>query len=83
MPLRGAMSRKAVELFRDALALPPEARAALLDSLIESLDTGVDENADEAWREEVYHRLQQIDGGAVKLVPWDDAQRRLRARLEP
>jgi len=79
----GAMARDAGELLRDALSLPAEARAALIDSLIESLDIEVDENAEEAWREEIYRRLQQIDSGAVKLLPWDDAQRRLWARLQP
>jgi len=77
------MPRDAAEVLRDALALPPEARAALIDSLIGSLDIEVDEDAEEAWREEIYRRLQQIDSGAVKLIPWDDARRRLRARLEP
>jgi hypothetical protein len=37
---------------------------------------------EEAWRAEIHHRLQQIDSGAVRLIPWDDAHRRLRTRLE-
>jgi putative addiction module component (TIGR02574 family) len=66
------------ELLRDALSLPTEARAALIDSLIESLDVEVDEKAEEAWRGESYRRLQQIDAGAVKMIPWDEARRKLR-----
>lgn len=76
------MVRDPAEVLRDALALPPEARAALVDSLIESLDHTIDEGAEEAWREEIYRRLQQIDSGAVQLIPWEDARRRLRFRLE-
>jgi putative addiction module component (TIGR02574 family) len=76
------MRKDATELLRDALSLPSEARAALADSLLESLDVEVDDNVEEAWREEIYRRLQQIDSGAVKLIPWDDAERRLWARLE-
>ena len=76
------MPRDAAELLRDALSLPAEARAALADSLLESLDVEVDGNAEEVWREEIYRRLQQIDSGAVRLIPWDDAERRLWARLE-
>jgi hypothetical protein len=76
------MPRDAAELLRDALSLPNEARAALADSLLESMDVEVDDNAEEVWREEIYRRLQQIDSGAVRLIPWDDAQRRLWARLE-
>ena len=76
------MPKDVAELLRDALSLPAEARAALIDSLLESLDAEVDDNAEEAWREEIYRRLRQIDSEAVKLIPWDDAQRRLWARLQ-
>ena len=76
------MARHAAEVLKDALALPAEARAALIDSLIESLDPTIDDGAEEAWREEVYLRLQQIDSGAVDLIPWEEARRRLRIRRE-
>ncbi|HXS94029.1 MAG TPA: addiction module protein [Candidatus Limnocylindrales bacterium] len=76
------MEREAAELLRDALALPPEGRAALIDSLIESLDQSVDEGAEEAWRREIEIRLEQIDSGAVKLISWRDARQRLRDRLD-
>ncbi|MGA2183892.1 MAG: hypothetical protein ABSH47_12755 [Bryobacteraceae bacterium] len=36
-----------------------------------------DVSADEAWRAETLHRVQQIDSGVVRLIPWDDARRRL------
>ena len=75
------MERDAAELLGDALALPPEGRAALVDTLIGSLDQAVDAAAESAWRDEIYRRLQQIDSGAVHLIPWEDARRRLRSRL--
>jgi hypothetical protein len=71
----------AAEVLRSALALAPEARAALVDSLISSLDQQIDPAAEETWREEVFQRLQEIDSRAVALVPWQDAGRRLRSRL--
>ncbi|MGO9257821.1 MAG: addiction module protein [Bryobacteraceae bacterium] len=77
------MERDAAEVLRDALALPPEVRAALIDSLISSLDQAVDAGAEEAWREEIQRRLEQIDSGAVAPIPWEDARRRLRSRREP
>ncbi len=76
------MARNAAEVLRDALALPAEARAALIDSLIGSLDPAIDDDAEEAWREEIYKRLEQIDSGAVRLTPWEEARRHLRVRLE-
>ena len=74
------MSRDAAEVLKDALAPPVEARAALIGSLVDSLDTEVDEDAEEAWREEIRRRLQEIDSGAVKLIPWDEARRGLLTR---
>ena len=47
------MGKAASEIFKQALSLPPEARAALADSLLDSLDTEVDEEAAEKWREEI------------------------------
>src|SRR4051812_11075052 len=40
------MKREAAQILKDALALPTEARAALAGSLLESLDTEVDEDAE-------------------------------------
>jgi putative addiction module component (TIGR02574 family) len=74
------MPRDAAEILKDALALPVEARAALIGPLVDSLDIEVDEDAEEAWRTEILRRLQEIDRGATKLVPWDEARRRLLAR---
>jgi putative addiction module component (TIGR02574 family) len=76
------MERDASEVLREALALSPEARAALMDSLIGSLDQEVDTASEESWREEISQRLHQIDSGAVHLIPWKEARRRLRSRIE-
>ena len=76
-----SMPRTPAELLSEALHLPIDARAALADSLLDSLDAEVDANAEEAWRDEIYRRLQEIDSGAVQLIPWHDARRRLRASL--
>ena len=66
---------------RDALLLSVEARAALVDSLKENLDVEVDDGVEDAWREEIHRRLQQIDSGTVRMIPWDEARRRLRDSL--
>jgi putative addiction module component (TIGR02574 family) len=59
------MSRDAGEILKEALALPPEARAALADYLWDSLDSDVDADAEEAWRQEIQSRLAQLDSRAV------------------
>jgi putative addiction module component (TIGR02574 family) len=81
------MRTEPAELLKDALALPAEARAALIDSLLESLDADVDDveidsNVQEAWRDEIQRRLERIDTGAVRMIPWDDARHALRSRLQ-
>ena len=56
------------EILKDALALPTEARAALTESLLESLGTEVDEDAEAAWATEVNRRIAELGSGAAKTV---------------
>jgi hypothetical protein len=63
------MQKDAGEILRDALSLPAEARAALAGSLLESLDTEVDENAEELWRAEIRKRMADMDSGSVRKIP--------------
>ena len=67
------------ELLKKALALPPEARAALAGSLLESLDDTVDSSAEEEWRREIARRIEELDSGKVKPVPWAEARRQISA----
>jgi len=75
------MGTDAAKLLVRALTLPEAARAALADSLIESLDGPVDEDAEQAWKDEVACRVRELDSGAVPTVAWDAARRKLRSRL--
>jgi putative addiction module component (TIGR02574 family) len=74
------MKRDAAEILKEALALPTEARASLAGSLLDSLDTDVDEDAEPSWATEVNRRVAELDSGAVKTVPWVEVRRRLAAR---
>ena len=75
------MSRDAGEILKEALALPPEARAALADYLWDSLDAEVDPDVEEFWRQEIRRRIAQLDSGAVAAIPWSEARARLLAKL--
>ena len=66
------MTQEVIELLKKALALPPEARAALAGSLLESLDETVDATAEQEWSRE-------IDSGKVKPIPWEEARRQISA----
>jgi putative addiction module component (TIGR02574 family) len=76
------MVEDAAELLTHALKLSPAARAALADSLIDSLDTEVDENAEDAWRSEIALRVSDLDSGAVQPIAWDEVRRQLRSRFK-
>ena len=67
-------------LLKQALKLPPEARAALAGSLLDSLDQEVDEDAETAWHAEIDRRLRELDSGKVKPIPWSEARRRISGR---
>ena len=79
--VKSVMAEDAAELLTHALKLPPAARAALADSLIDSLDQEVDENAEEAWRSEIALRVRDLDSGAVQTIAWDEVHRQLRTKL--
>jgi len=72
------MSRETAELLKEVLTLPAEARAALADSLLESL-TEIDADAEGAWRTEIRRRAAELDSKAVSPIPWAEVRSRLMA----
>ena len=74
------MKRDTSKILEEALKLPIEARAALAGSLLESLDEVVDENIEATWAEEIARRVDDLNTGKVKTVPWSEARRRILSR---
>jgi len=68
------MDAVAEKILSEALALPAESRAELVDSLLVSLDGEVDEGVDEVWRAEIRKRVTDLDWGAVETIGWDEVQ---------
>ena len=71
------MKQNIAEILKVALKLPPEARAALAGTLLDSLDENVDRDAESAWEAEIVMRLKEIDEGKVNLIPWAEARVRI------
>jgi putative addiction module component (TIGR02574 family) len=71
------MKQNIDEILKEALKLPPEARAALAGTLLDSLDETVDRNAESAWEAEIIMRLKEIDDGNVSLIPWSEARAKI------
>jgi len=71
------MKQDIAEILKEALKLPPEARAALAGTLLDSLDETVDRDAELAWEAEIGMRLKEIDEGKVSMIPWAEARARI------
>jgi len=74
------MSPEVSDLLKRALALPVDERAALADTLLDSLEIP-NQSLDEAWDEEVARRMQDLKAGKTVTVPWEQLHRELLAML--
>ena len=70
------------DIIKEALALPPEGRAALAGTLLDSLDSEIDETAEAAWYSEIARRAQELDSGVVLPASWTEVRSRLMSALE-
>jgi putative addiction module component (TIGR02574 family) len=69
------------DIFRDAMALPADARAALTERLVESLAQDISPEITTAQFAEVRRRIAQVESGEVGLIPGDEALARVRNLL--
>jgi putative addiction module component (TIGR02574 family) len=65
------------DILREALTLPERERADLIGALIDSLDADVEEGVEDAWRDELERRAQELESGAVQSIPWETVKARL------
>lgn len=75
------MAPELSDILKKALELPQEARAALAGTLLESLDETVDPSAEEARALEIAHRIDDLDSGKAKTVPWAEVGRQISSLL--
>lgn len=76
------MGPKAQKLLEAVLELPDDERADVAGALLESLDAPAEEGVEEAWADEIKRRIEEVESGAVKTIPWEEARHRLRQTLE-
>ena len=69
------------EIFRNAMALPPDVRAELTERLIESLAQDISPEITSAQLAEVRRRIAQVESGEVELIPGDEVLARVRLHL--
>jgi putative addiction module component (TIGR02574 family) len=75
------MTQQASELLQKALSLSEEERAELAGSLLESLDATVDQAAEAAWNEEIARRIEDLDSGKARTIPWEVVRSRISSKL--
>lgn len=67
------------ELMQRALQLSVDDRELLVDQLLASIqNTPTDPNYDSGWLKELQIRMEEIDKGIVKPIPWREALAQIR-----
>ena len=76
------MSPEISDLLKRALSLAVDERAALANTLLDSLD-GANESISvhEAWDEEVARRIEDLKAGKAVTLPWEELHRELLAMV--
>jgi putative addiction module component (TIGR02574 family) len=70
------------EIMSAAMALPPSARAMLVEHLMESLDTEDQRRIDVLCAQEAERRDKEIEDGIVTTIPGEEVLNRLRSRYK-
>jgi len=70
------------DLAKEAMTMPPEARARLADLLVQSLDNAPLNSIDRAWIEVARRRRDEVRDGKVKTIPGDVAMKLVRDSIK-
>jgi putative addiction module component (TIGR02574 family) len=68
------MVQSVQELLDSVLSLPETDRADIAARLMESLDAAEDAGAAAAWDAEILRRIEELDRGDVRPIPWSEAR---------
>lgn len=72
----------ATTIEEEALALPLQERAKLVERLLDSLENLPEPEAEALWLDVAERRAREIDEGKVQLVTPEELERRVRAQLK-
>jgi putative addiction module component (TIGR02574 family) len=76
------MSPKAQKLYEAVLELPEQERVELVDAVNENLHGPAEEGVEEAWADEIKRRIEDVESGKVKTIPWEEVDRKLDRIIE-
>jgi putative addiction module component (TIGR02574 family) len=66
------MSERGTQILKEALSLPPDERAALVEHLLASLDASARQHIDTLWGQEVEDRLDAFERGEIPTISAQD-----------
>ncbi|WP_295405227.1 addiction module protein [uncultured Thiocystis sp.] len=69
------------QLINEAVSLPVEERARVIDSLLRSLNPPASE-IDQQWIEEAKRRLSSLRSGRIEAISGDEIFRKVRERFD-
>lgn len=81
LPYNSSVTQEADDLLKKALTLPPNERATLAGSLIDSLEEMDEGSVQDAWDDEIARRIEELDSGKAETISWDEVRRRIAAKL--
>jgi putative addiction module component (TIGR02574 family) len=74
------MSASSEQILKQALALPLQERAELVEQLLATFQSPPDARLDELWAREAEDRLDAYDRGELKAVPAEEVFNRIKQR---
>jgi putative addiction module component (TIGR02574 family) len=75
------MSPSAQRILEEALQLPPDELDWLVESLLIKDKSESEAQIEAAWDVEIKRRLDEIDSGAVEMIPLEEVLARMDARI--
>jgi putative addiction module component (TIGR02574 family) len=75
------VTKPAEKVLSEALTLDLRERAEVAAQLIASLDGEPEQDVEAAWAAEVDRRIEAVEAGRAKLVPWADVERRVEEEI--
>lgn len=70
------------KLLEEALLLPADERASLVEKLLQSLNLPTEAEVNRLWVEEAERRVSQIEAGKVEPIPGEQVFAKIRAKYQ-
>ena len=73
------MTAQTLEIMDVVDSLPIDMKLELIDHLLESISP-TNKEVEDAWKEEVERRIDEVESGEVELIPGEEVFARMRKR---